>query len=254
MWPSGLGCADPSGPHGESHLDEVSLHEYEAYDHVLVASEKRAEQLRGKCDVPVEVMLRFSDPSRFFPDRSLAYEKDVLFFGNSGPHCREAAKACIENDIDVSVYGTLWEGIIPESHIRGQSISQRELRRYYASAKIVLNGHSPSTRESGSVSNCVCDVGMARGFLLTDGRYGIDEVFPGGVATYADGEDRKAKCEYYLRHPDERARIAERLHHLVMEHHTLDHRIRQIEPLLCNGRLEQASSNDGGGVAWHASD
>ena len=41
-------------------------------------------------------------------------------------------------------------------------------------------------------------------------------------------DELKRLIEYYLRHPDERAQIAEAAYHRVLMEHTYDHRAKEI--------------------------
>ncbi len=218
-----------------SHPDKISLDEYNAYDSVLVASDKHAEYLRKHCRVAVEVMHQFTDPDIFFSEFFQSLATDLLFVGNSRKQYRKAVKACVEQGLDADVYGTLWEGIIPERYIKGQFIDQKLLHAHYHSAKIVLNDHWDSMRDNGFFSNRIFDVVASEGFILTDNCAGIDELFGDAIAKYTDDKDLKCQVEYYLSHPEERAEMTSRLQKVVLRDHTLDKRIGQLLEVFGDG-------------------
>lgn len=77
---------------------------------------------------------QFTDPQKFFYeyDKNAAY--DILFVGRPG-YERISALWAMENGFDVALFGEGWEGKAPAEMVKGTYIDNKELHKYYASAK-----------------------------------------------------------------------------------------------------------------------
>ena len=91
-----------------SHPDEVTIEEYNQYQHVFIASEYWTEEIAKKVDVPVDALLQCTDPELFYPDTDDNYKHDLLFVGNSRKVYRKILKDLLPTDQDLAVYGTNW--------------------------------------------------------------------------------------------------------------------------------------------------
>lgn len=74
------------------------------------------------------------------------------------------------------------------------------------------------------------DIMGCGGFLLTNYQADFEEYFENGVdyVYYTDNEDLRNKVDYYLKHEEERKRIAENGHERVRGAHTYRHRVQTI--------------------------
>jgi spore maturation protein CgeB len=80
-----------------------------------------------------------------------------------------------------------------------------------------------------SVNNRIFDVAATGGFLLTDHREDLAQIFPEfGFMTYHSGEELDDKIAYFLAHEDERRALAIELQKAVLSCHTYEHRARYI--------------------------
>ncbi|WP_287382666.1 glycosyltransferase, partial [Methanobacterium sp.] len=86
-----------------SHPDEVTIEEYNQYQHVFIASQFWAEEIAQRVDVPVEVMLQCTDPELFYPDPDDKYKHDLLFVGNSRGVHRKIIKDLLPTEEDLAV-------------------------------------------------------------------------------------------------------------------------------------------------------
>ncbi|MET0384285.1 MAG: glycosyltransferase [Burkholderiaceae bacterium] len=212
-----------------SHPDEVSLAECQGYDHVFVASHEFAEQLGRRLGDKVSPLLQCTDPELFHPDPDPALDVgDVIFVGNSRGQRREAVRFALEAEVDFEVYGSLWEGMLPPERVKARHIPNRELRRYYSSAGVVLNDHWPDMRNEGFVSNRIFDAGACGAAVLSDDMAACRSLF-GDALTYYDSPAALAEGVRTLLGdaPARRAR-GERLASLIREHHTFDHRVQTL--------------------------
>ncbi|MFT5572291.1 MAG: GT2 family glycosyltransferase/spore maturation protein CgeB [Cryomorphaceae bacterium] len=174
-----------------SHPDKVEDREYETYDTVFVASEIHAKTLYARLHkTKVLPLLQCTDPRRFYKDlEGGEAENEVLFVGNSRRIYRDVVKFSIEADISLSVYGGLWEDLIPQHFIKGQNVPNVQLRKYYSSAKVVLNDHWETMRNQGFISNRLFDVVACGGVVVSDYVPGMEDIFKDSVITF-DGTSK----------------------------------------------------------------
>jgi len=181
-----------------SHPDEVTIEEYNQYQHVFIASQFWADEISQKVDVPVEVMLQCTDPELFYPDPDDKYKHDLLFVGNSRGVHRKIIKDLLPTEEDLAVYGAGWEGLIDKKYIKGEHIPNKELRKAYSSCKILLCDHWDDMRDKGFLSNRLFDASACGAFIISDKVRGVEDVFGDIVVTYDDSDDLKNVIGYYL--------------------------------------------------------
>lgn len=186
-----------------SHSDLVSLNEYELYDHVFIASKYWTEQLQDKLSVPVDCMWQCTDNNKFFREYNEKYKSELLFVGNSRRVYRKILKDLLPTTHNLSVYGADWEGLIDKKYIKGEHIPNKQLHQAYSSCKILLNDHWTDMREKGFVSNRIFDGVACGAFIISDPVSGLDELFPGRVATYNSVEELNNLIEENLKNPKE---------------------------------------------------
>ena len=100
--------------------------------------------------------------------------------------------------------------------------------KVFRSSKINLNITLRSI--AGGVPLRVFDVMGMGGFMLSNWQAEIPELFVEDkeIVTYKTPEELIEKADYYLRHDDERARIAANGYQKVKEQHTYEHRLDKI--------------------------
>lgn len=181
-----------------SHPDEVTIEEYNQYQHVFIASEFWAEEIAQRVDVPVEVMLQCTDPELFYPDPDDKYKHDLLFVGNSRGVHRKIIKDLLPTEEDLAVYGAGWEGLIDKKYIKGEHIPNEKLRKAYSSCKILLCDHWDDMRDKGFLSNRLFDASACGAFIISDKVRGVEDVFGDTVVTYDNSDDLQSLTNYYL--------------------------------------------------------
>lgn len=173
-----------------SHPEKVSPDEYSQYDHVFVASEQWAAELRRKLDVPVTALLQCTDPSRFHPGVAPREEvPQVLFVGNSRNVYRPIVRRAIEAGLPLGIYGSRWDRFVPSTYLRGQYVDNGELAAFYRGAHVVLNDHWDSMREYGFVSNRLFDAVACGAVVVSDDVPGIGDIFGDAVIVARDDEN-----------------------------------------------------------------
>jgi glycosyltransferase involved in cell wall biosynthesis len=210
-----------------SHPDLASGEMYDTYDHAFVASDPFAARMAAGTRVPVEPLHQATDPERFFPDRT-GPQHELLFVANYRPE-RPIVEWLVPTDRDLAIYGRAWDehGLDPR-YLRGSHIPNSDLRRYYASASIVLNDTWEDMRAAGFISNRIYDALACGAFVLSDDVQGLAAEFDGGVAIYQDADDLRRAIDRYLDAPGLRNQIAERGRAAVMDRHTFERRATRI--------------------------
>lgn len=112
------------------------------------------------------------------------------------------------------------------------AVRGRELANLYASVDIVLGDSCLAGGATHYWSDRIPETLGRGGFLLHPDVVGLEDHFEVGqhLVTWPLGDfDRLGRLvEYYLRHPDDRRRIAAAGRAHVLEHHTYEHRVVQL--------------------------
>ena len=135
-----------------------------------------------------------------------------------------------------------WKSIFEEKYYAGEiPYKGHNLAGVYSAYSIVLNISRPQLKTA--VNQRVYDVPACGGFLLTDMREELSELFAEGeMAIYTYDDDLAAKVRYYLTRPDARRRMALAARQKIVANHTYVHRIRTILEVVlqhkkaCEGR------------------
>lgn len=228
-----------------SHPERVSVRRCDTYDAVFVASERFAEELRSSVTVPVHTLYQATDPDRFYPDPDGPHH-DLLFVGNSRRVRRRIIDDLAGTGYDLAVYGSDWtRDLIDQRHVRGEHVPNEELRRYYSSAKIVLNDHWDDMREHGFISNRIYDALACGAVVVSDHVAGIEEHLEGCVVTYRSRDELLRHIDRLLEDAEERQRRGDRGRETVVSQHTFAHRVRTMLEVL-EPRLDQLPAGIGG--------
>jgi hypothetical protein len=173
-----------------SHPDEVSAEEARGYDRVVAASGPWSDRKAREWGLPVEPLLQATDPSRFHPDAGTPDSgHPVLFVGNSRRRLRPVVRDALAARLPLSVYGDLWEGLVPDAVVVARSMPNGEVAAAYRSAGVVLNDHHDDMRAEGFVSNRLFDAVASGARVVTDEVAGLAELFGPSVQVYETPED-----------------------------------------------------------------
>ena len=216
---------------------------YRGFDIVASASKKYTSFLASK-GFPSTYIPQFSNPKRFYYD-PLKEQISVLFIGNVmrlKNDSRPSVDYALQNNIDIAVYGKGWKGRIDDKYIKGEFIQNDELRKYYSSAKIVLNDHRPDMMEYGFISNRIFDVTASNGFIVSDYMPEIEAVYGSAVPMYRNADELTQIVHYFLAHPLERKAIADKAHQITMQNFTLekigDRLLEEIDKIIQKRKAE----------------
>jgi spore maturation protein CgeB len=162
---------------------------------------------------------------------------DVVFIGGTYPERRRMLEGAQWDGIDLRWLGTMkneddpWSGIVPNE----------ESTIWYRSCKINLNFHrttgdfwkgeqiDPTLAES--LGPRAYEVPASGGFLLSDWRPEVDDVFGDAAAVFERGnpDDLTRQVKYWLAHPDRREATAKAQHQAILPHSYTDRARRLLE-------------------------
>lgn len=231
-----------------SHPDETEPLEMLLHDVVTVASRQYAWFLEEALGKPVHPLNQATDRARFYPRSGVEPGGHMLFVGNSREVFRPSIRHALEAGGELVVYGSGWEGIVPEGSIAGKFISGKAVGDAYASAGAVLNDHWESMRDFGYISNRVYDVIASGGIPVTDTFPELEREFGDLVETFTDSDTFRRAAARAVARRREDAGFDRALH--VLNHHTLDERAERILELVWDfmGVPAPATDDDAGAV------
>jgi len=129
----------------------------------------------------------------------------------------------------LQIYGdAAWEDFLQDKAGYGGNIGyNRELPAFYQC--VAVNFNLTSLQMKDGLNQRVYDVPAAGGFLLTDFKESLFDLFrEDEVAVYHDQEEARAKLQYFAQRPAERQAIAARARKRVLAEHTFVHRVQTI--------------------------
>jgi spore maturation protein CgeB len=192
-----------------------------------------------------------ADPALFQPMQvPPEYRSDICFIGiafwNRVRLFDEMASFL--QDKKVAIIGNLWDRMSRYSDVarfvRNEWIEVPETVKYYNGAKIVINLHR--TTEAGqdnrnsrnfgavSVNPRTFEIAACGAFQLTDYRSELPEHYEIGseICTYHSAGQLMGLIDYFLKHEEDRVRIAAKGFKRTFQNHTFPHRIRTLVEVL----------------------
>lgn len=211
-----------------SHPDLVKAPQLQDFDLVFGASPRWCEDMAARTGRPVETLWQCTDQRRFHPvpaDPAVAHP--VLAVANARG-MRPMVGAALEAGVVPAVYGSRWEGLLPDGAWLGHHVPNDELVTYYCSAGVVLNDHWGDMREQGLVSNRLFDLAACEARMVSDHLPEIAEVFGELVPTWEPGQDLAQIFAAELEDGEERRARRAELGARVRAEHTFDARAAQL--------------------------
>lgn len=214
-----------------SHPDRIPDEEYADYDHIAVASDIYAEELRARGLPSVSVLHQATDATLFYEDPSRKRKPAALFVGNSRREYRTMVRWCVQKQVPLELYGGGWEGVLPAEMLRGASIANADLPNVYGRHLLLLNDHWDSMRMNGFLSNRLFDGSGVATPILTDPVAGLADVFGDTISEAGNEEAFAAIVEDCINQPAVYLDKARSAYGIVMAAHTFDHRAQQLEEI-----------------------
>ena len=222
-----------------SHPDKVAAEELNQYNHIFVSSLPYTDVLADQTATPCSTLLQCTDHDLFYPSNPADSDKGteevdrILFVGNSRLQYRKIVKDAIEADIDIEVYGSRWDSLIPKRFIGGTHLENSSLRQHYSSAKVLLNDHWQSMLDNGFISNRLFDAAACGATVVTDQIDGIDEIFLNTLYSY-DGSTKGLKntIERAIGEKTSKADARLKLAEHIRDNHSFRARAQEIHTLI----------------------
>lgn len=216
-----------------SHPEVVESDEYNGYDQIFVPSQKYLEELEVKLQTGISLLQQCTDTELFFPDIDQSVENfDYLFVGNPRGQLRKSVKLCMDNGIDLGVFGKGWDKIIPEKYIKGTYLPNDKLRYYYSSCKVLFNDHWDDMASKGFISNRLFDAVACGCTVISDRVEGIKELFGDSVLVYDSAEEFRRLTEAVRNEFSKFKSVSAEYSRLVRERHSFDVRARAIGEII----------------------
>ncbi|MBP9838140.1 MAG: glycosyltransferase [Proteobacteria bacterium] len=203
--------------------------------------------------VPVGCDLSVHKP---LPDLSLEDKRrfgSELSFVGAGYYNRRNTFAVLANR-DFKIWGTEWPSSMPFAKFlqeNGRRISPDDYVKIFNSSTINLNLHSSTDRDGVEpngdfVNPRTFELAACGAFQLVDERTLMPEKFKINeeIAVFHDRQEMLDKIDYYLAHPEERAKIVKASRARVLSEHTYEHRVKSILEYIFADRFNQLKERE----------
>ncbi len=212
------------------------MKDLDVFDQIFVF-EKDDIDLLQKPGIKAFFLPLCADERIYYP-QTVTKDIDILFIGAMYLNRMKILQSIIKRfpDCNIQFYGYTigrYEFIkrwrYNHSEIRQHffmPISPKKANELYARSKICINIHSSQTRKGANPRTF--EILAAGGFEIVDSNPYIKEQLENGVVFFDSEEDLLDKIDYYLKHEEERADIAERGYNIVREKHMFSHRIDEL--------------------------
>ncbi|MBA4494479.1 glycosyltransferase [Paenactinomyces guangxiensis] len=184
------------------------------------------------------------------PDK---YKSDICFVGSAFPvrlHFFDTLTPLLLKK-KTFIIGQWWNRLKNFQQLKhciyNKPIPPSEVIKYYNGAKIVLNIHrTPNDRKDNprnipafTPNNRTFEIAACRAFQLTTWRRDLDRLYVPDkeMASFRTLKELREKIHYYLKHDDERERMAVKAYQRTLRDHTYYVRLRYLLHLLENHPL-----------------
>lgn len=201
--------------------------ELQFYDALAVASPSYAKQLK-KAGYNAFYVPQFTNPDKFYPDYDERLQSEVLFVG--AKRHDGAPVIALKHKLPITIYGPWWDAKIAKQPF----VDNKILRKYYSSAKIVLNDHRQDMRNNGFINNRTFDVTACGTLLISDYLPEIEEIYGDSVPTWRTEEELVQLINYYLdpAHEEERKEKAKRAQEITLKNFTTKQIGKQFDNII----------------------
>jgi len=163
-------------------------------------------------------------PRRLTPRERTRYASDVAWVAWYYPDRGRIVQAL--EGVDLKIWGRHWPGNMAEGD---RFVKDTVAAKIYSATKIGLNSHSDQSREGG-LNTRSFELLAAGAFELTDAVEGMEELLEPGreLAVYRSPKEAEELVRHYLKHPEERTKMARAGRERVLAQHTYLHRMKTL--------------------------
>ncbi|MBP3686958.1 MAG: glycosyltransferase [Alphaproteobacteria bacterium] len=208
--------------------------EFSYVDGLTVSSKTYAQWLKS-LGVKAYYVPQFTNTDKFHPDFSNDLKSDVLFVGNKTFY-RKTPQILLNHHLPIDIYGGGWGRLA-----KAEYIDNRILRKYYSSAKIVLNDTRPAMRKFDFIPNRIFDVTACGALVISDYIPEIEEFYGDSVPMWKTEEELVALVKYYLdpAHEEERLEKAKQAQEITLKYFTVEKVAQQFDEIIAKIKREK---------------
>jgi spore maturation protein CgeB len=158
-----------------------------------------------------------------FKPLSLEKKYDVTFIGAPKQDRYDFICYLRKNGINVNVFGWGWEKYNDLKDICGGVLSSEELVKTVNQSRINLS-FSKNARGESHIKGRIFEMSACKSFLLIESFMGYYDFFKKEkeIVMFKDKEELLEKIKYYLKHEEEREKIAENAYKRILREYNLD--------------------------------
>ena len=191
----------------EDYLQKI-IEVQKGFDLLVVSSLDIYSALKNR-GIDVEYIPQFTNTKKFYHDYDEKLKSEILFVGNFHFY-RKSPLFILERDLPIKIYGKGW----PKGIVEKEYIDNRYLRKYYSSAKIVLNDTKQNMKDFGFISNRIFDATACGAFVISDYNPAIEKIYGESIPMWKNEEEFIDLIKFYLENPkerDDKAREAQKI-------------------------------------------
>ena len=162
----------------------------------------------------------------------------MLFVG-ANTFYRTAVPTLLKHAIPVDVYGPYW----PNGVAKASYVDNRILRKYYSSAKIVLNDTRQGMKQFGFISNRIFDASACGTLVISDYMPEIEQIYGDAVPMYRSESELIDLVKYYLTHEDERRIKAQKAKEITLKNFTAQQAAEKFHAIIENVQKTKSANN-----------
>ncbi len=181
----------------------------------IAVSSKKMQKYMIDNGVDAKWIPQFTNTDKFYRDYDEDKKTQILFVG-SNHYERKIVNLAKKNKLPITIYGPYW----PNGWAKSPYIDNSILRKYYSSAKIVLNSQLEETKDFGVIVNRIFDVTACGTMVVSEWVDEIKEVYGDCVPMYKTEKEFVDIINYYLTHDEEREKKAKCAQKITQENFT----------------------------------
>lgn len=215
-----------------SHPEMVNFQELNSYDYIFIASEFYLKKYKNYLTKPSYYLPQFSDSSVFYYEYDPTISTDVLFVGNSRGVMRPSVRYLLKSKYKFQIWGYGWEKFVKPNYISHKILQNKELHKYYASAKVVLNDHWSDMKKFGFLNNRFYDISLSKGLCINDNIHGFKKNNSEGLIRYRSDRELGMLINLYIDNPDLRTKAINKAYNHTIKHNTVQIITNRLTKLL----------------------
>ncbi len=185
--------------------------------------------------LPLAAQPDFHKPMELTPAEQRKFGSDVSFMGAGYPNRRIAFRELVNHDF--KIWGNEWDGdhvLERLVQLKGARVTPEECVKIFNATKINLNLHSSIhadelVSKGDFVNPRTFELAACGAFQLVDKRSLLNESFEDDeLATFNSMDELIEKIDYYVSHPEEGHKLAQKARERVLKDHTYQSRMRTL--------------------------